>query len=130
MRRVKAGLIWLCVSAALIIPIAASAYSPLLAWRNPVYIAAGFAGVAALGLLLIQPLLIGNHLPGLSAYRSRRVHRWTGAGLVMAVLIHVGGLWVTSPPDVIDALLLRSPTPFSGLLRPRGDRPHHVWLKP
>jgi predicted ferric reductase len=25
----------------------------------------------------------------------------------------VGGLWITSPPDVIDALLFSSPTPFS-----------------
>ncbi len=31
----------------------------------------------------------------------------------MAVVIHVGGLWFTSPPDVIDALLFVSPTPFS-----------------
>ena len=31
----------------------------------------------------------------------------------MAVVIHVGGLWFTSPPDMIDALLFRSPTPFS-----------------
>ena len=30
-----------------------------------------------------------------------------------AVLIHVGGLWITSPPDMIDALLFASPTPFS-----------------
>ncbi|MEN0087806.1 MAG: hypothetical protein AAF737_05155 [Pseudomonadota bacterium] len=30
-----------------------------------------------------------------------------------AVLIHVGGLWITSPPDVVDALLFASPTPFS-----------------
>ncbi|MEL7398365.1 MAG: ferric reductase, partial [Pseudomonadota bacterium] len=29
------------------------------------------------------------------------------------VLLHVGGLWITSPPDVIDALTFRSPTPFS-----------------
>jgi len=26
---------------------------------------------------------------------------------------HVAGLWITSPPDVIDALLFASPTPFS-----------------
>jgi hypothetical protein len=29
------------------------------------------------------------------------------------VVIHVAGLWMTSPPDVIDALLFSSPTPFS-----------------
>jgi predicted ferric reductase len=28
-------------------------------------------------------------------------------------VIHVGGLWITSPPDMIDALLFTSPTPFS-----------------
>jgi predicted ferric reductase len=28
-------------------------------------------------------------------------------------VIHVAGLWITSPPDMIDALLLTSPTPFS-----------------
>ena len=33
--------------------------------------------------------------------------------LVAAVVFHVGALWITSPPDVIDALLFASPTPFS-----------------
>ena len=31
----------------------------------------------------------------------------------MAVVVHVGGLWISSPPDMIDALLFASPTPFS-----------------
>ena len=31
----------------------------------------------------------------------------------MMVVVHVGGLWITSPPDMIDALLFASPTPFS-----------------
>ena len=106
-------LIWAGLAAAVAVPIAAAAASPLLAWRDPVYIVAGFAGVVALGLLLIQPILIGGYLPGLSAHRGRRVHRWIGGMLVVAVVIHVGGLWVTSPPDVIDALLFVSPTPFS-----------------
>ncbi|MEM6490435.1 MAG: ferric reductase-like transmembrane domain-containing protein [Pseudomonadota bacterium] len=94
-------------------PIAIAATSPLLAWRQPVYIAAGFAGVVALALLLIQPLLAAGALPGLTMRRSRRVHAWIGVALVLAIILHVGGLWVTSPPDVIDALLFRSPTPFS-----------------
>ena len=33
--------------------------------------------------------------------------------MVTAVVIHVAALWITSPPDVIDALLFASPTPFS-----------------
>ena len=113
MRSARAILIWAALAAAIAVPIAAAAASPLLAWRDPVYIAAGFAGVVALGLLLVQPLLIGGYLPGPSAYRGRRLHRWIGGLLVVATVIHVGALWITSPADVIDALLFVSPTPFS-----------------
>jgi hypothetical protein len=113
MRLAQAALIWAALAAVICVPIAAAAASPLLEWRGPVYILAGFAGIIALGLLLVQPLLIGGYLPGPSAYRSRRAHLWIGAVLVVAVVIHVGGLWFTSPPDMIDALLLTSPTPFS-----------------
>jgi predicted ferric reductase len=112
-RFARATLNWAGLAVAIAVPIAAAAASPLLAWRGPVYIVAGFAGVVALGLLLVQPLLIGGYLSGLSANRGRQVHRWTGGLLVAAVVIHVGGLWITSPPDVIDALLFSSPTPFS-----------------
>jgi predicted ferric reductase len=99
--------------AAIGVPIAFAAASPLLEWRGPVYIAAGFAGIFGLGLLLVQPLMIGGHLPGPSAYRARRAHHWIGGALVVMVVIHVGGLWITSPPDMIDALTFTSPTPFS-----------------
>lgn len=106
-------LIWAAVAVAVTVPLAVAATSPLLAWRQPVYIAGGFAGVVALALILLQPLLAGGYLPGLPMQRGRRVHRWVGAALVAAILVHVGGLWITSPPDVIDVLLFRSPTPFS-----------------
>ena len=112
-RLVRAGLIWGAVATAVVVPIIAAALSPLLAWRESVYIVACLAGVAGLALMLFQPLLIGGSLPGFSLYRARRVHRWTGALLVVAVVMHVAGLWITSPPDVIDALLFTSPTPFS-----------------
>ncbi|MDP1584609.1 MAG: ferric reductase-like transmembrane domain-containing protein [Bradyrhizobium sp.] len=107
------ALIWVALAAAVGGPIAAAAFSPQLQWRGPIYILAGFAGIVALGLVLVQPLLIGGYLPGLSAYRGRRAHRWIGGALVVAVAIHVGGLWITSPPDMIDALLFASPTLFS-----------------
>jgi predicted ferric reductase len=109
----RAVLIWLGVAAALVVPIAAAAASPLLAWRDPVYIAAGFAGIVALGLLLLQPLLAAGYLPGVRMRPGRRLHAWVGAGIIVAVVVHVAALWLTSPPDVFDALLLRSPTPFS-----------------
>jgi hypothetical protein len=113
MRLARVALIWALLAAAIVVPIVAAAASPLLEWRGPVYIAACFAGIVALGLMLVQPLLIGGYLPGLQAYRGRRAHLWIGGALVVAVMIHVGGLWITSPPDMIDALLFESPTPFS-----------------
>ena len=109
----KATLIWVALAAAVGVPIAAAAASPLLAWRGAVYILAGFAGIIALGLVLVQPLLIGGYLPGLSGRIGRRAHLWIGGTLVAAVVIHVAGLWITSPPDMIDALTFTSPTPFS-----------------
>ena len=113
MRLARAALIWIALATAICVPIALAATSPQLAWRGPVYILAGFSGIGALGLMLVQPLLIAGYLPGLSAYRGRRVHHWIGGALVVAIVIHVAGLWITSPPDMIDALLYASPTPFS-----------------
>ncbi len=109
----RVALIWAVLAVAIGVPITASLASDLLAWRGPVYIGAGLAGMIALGLLLVQPVLIAGYLPGLSAHRGRRAHRWIGGALIVAVLIHVGGLWITSPPDMIDALTYTSPTPFS-----------------
>lgn len=113
MRPARAVLIWAALAGAIGVPIALAATSPYLQWRDAIYIAACFAGIIALGLLLIQPLLIAGCLPGLSAFRARRVHHWIGGALVFAIIIHVAGLWITSPPDMLDALLFRSPTLFS-----------------
>jgi predicted ferric reductase len=113
MRSARVALIWAALAAAIGVPIAAAALSPQLAWRGPVYILAGFAGIVALGLILVQPLLIAGYLPGLPARLGRRAHQGIGGALVAAVVIHVAGLWITSPPDMIDALLFSSPTPFS-----------------
>jgi len=148
MTRAQAVLAWAGLAVVLGGPLVVAATSPLLAWRDPVYIAAGLAGVVALALLLVQPLLAGGLLPGLPMARGRRVHRWVGGALVAAVAVHVAGLWLTSPPDVIDALLFASPTPFSAWgviamwalfgaaliallrrrLRPRVFRPAHTVL--
>ncbi|MGB1236418.1 MAG: ferric reductase-like transmembrane domain-containing protein, partial [Planktomarina sp.] len=97
----------------LIVPVCFAVMSPQLQWRDPIYIAAGFAGIVALALLFLQPLLAVQSLPGISPYRGRRIHRWIGAGLVAAVVVHVAALWITSPPDVLDVLLFRSPNWFA-----------------
>lgn len=113
MRLNSALLTWAVLALAILVPLAFAATSEYLAWRSPVYIAAGFAGIVALCLTLVQPLLVRGWLPGLHSLRGRRVHRVVGVVLVGAVIAHVAGLWITSPPDIEDALLLRSPTPFS-----------------
>lgn len=98
----------LCAS----LPIALAATSPLLAWRDPLYIAGGFAGVVALALLLIQPALAAGVFAARRVFLVR-LHRICGLALVIFVILHVAGLWATSPPDVIDALFFVSPTPFA-----------------
>lgn len=113
MKRAKSSIVWAALAVAILVPLVYAATSPLLAWRDPIYIVAGFAGVMALGLLLVQPVLIAGYLPGLREHGARHAHRWIGGALVICVITHVAGLWVTSPPDMIDALLFRSPTPFS-----------------
>ena len=78
------------------------------------YIAASLAGVLALGLLLIQPLLAMGWLPGARLPRLRRWHRLAGTQPSWRWWRSMSaGLLIASPPDAIDALLLRSPTPFS-----------------
>ncbi|MBV9956760.1 MAG: ferric reductase-like transmembrane domain-containing protein [Pseudolabrys sp.] len=111
--RAKGTLVWAALAAAIAVPLALAATSELIAYRGPVYVIAAFAGMVALGLTLVQPLLIAGILPGVALPRGRRAHLWIGAVLLFAVLIHVGGLWITSPPDMLDALTFTSPTPFS-----------------
>ncbi|CAN7474320.1 ferric reductase-like transmembrane domain-containing protein [Acidovorax sp. LjRoot66] len=113
MKLTKGILIWAGLVAAVCVPLATAAASPLLEWRGPIYILACFAGIASLSLVLVLPLLVGGFLPGLKGYLGRRAHFWTGVALLVSLVVHVAGLWVTSPPDTIDALVFASPTPFS-----------------
>jgi len=57
---------------AVAIPVSAAIMSPLLEYRSPIYIAAGFSGVIGMTLLLFQPLLAAGYLPGLTGRRGRR----------------------------------------------------------
>lgn len=112
-RRLRTFLIWAALAAVTVVPVLIAATSPYLAYRNAAYIIGGFAGITALALLVIQPLLAAGYLPGANILTERRWHRWTGTAIAVCVALHVGGLYVTSPPDTLDALLLVAPTPFS-----------------
>lgn len=112
-RRLVALLVWGALACLCAIPLGIAASSPYLASRNLAYIVAGFAGIACLGLFLVQPLLAAGYLPGLPLADARKWHRRIGTAIVVGIVLHVGGLYVTSPPDTIDALTLASPTPFS-----------------
>lgn len=113
----RAGLqkaaLWVALALIVQVPLAIAASSPLQTSRNAAYVVASLAGVAALGLLTVQPLLARAHLPDVTPPRQRRWHRFLGSGLLILVGLHIGGLYITSPPDALDALLLASPTPFS-----------------
>ncbi|PSL17273.1 ferric reductase-like transmembrane domain-containing protein [Shimia abyssi] len=113
MTRGLRSLIWLAVLGAATLPVVIAAFSPYLAYRNPAYIVAGFAGILSLSLFLLQPLLAAGYLPGLRLPLARKLHRIIGAALLACLALHIGGLYLTSPPDTLDALLLVSPTPFS-----------------
>ncbi|MBO9451925.1 ferric reductase-like transmembrane domain-containing protein [Tropicibacter sp. R16_0] len=109
----RAILVWLALAGIVVAAVIEAAGSEFLQYRSVVYVVAGFAGVTALVLLLFQPLLASGYLPGLSMSSERRMHRWIGVALLLAVAVHVSGLWITSPPDMIDAMTFRAPTAFS-----------------
>lgn len=106
-------LVWVGLAAVMLAPVLIAASSPYLAYRGAAYIVGGFAGIVALSLFVVQPLLGAGYLPSQARATGRRWHRIVGVAIIACVILHVGGLYVTSPPDTLDALLLVSPTPFS-----------------
>lgn len=112
-RRAFTLIVWAGLLALMLVPVAIAAASPLLGYREAVYIVGGTAGIVCLALLLIQPLLGSRYLPGLTPLQQRLWHRRIGAAIILCVAVHVAGLYAASPEDVRDALLLVAPTPFS-----------------
>jgi predicted ferric reductase len=68
------------------------------------------AGVVALSLLILQVLLPTPWLGRLFAGRDLSVHRLLGLAVAAVVLAHVVGLYLSSPDDIRDALVLAAPT--------------------
>src|SRR5438128_2573059 len=100
-RRVAA---WVAIAALAAIPIIAAALSPLQAGREFLWLVGGMAGVVALSLLFVQPLLMATS-PALVAPGDGVLwHRWVGVAIVALVGLHVGALYAYSPDDITDAL--------------------------
>src|ERR1044071_10001503 len=100
MRLARVALIWAALMAAICVPIGLAATSDLLAYRGLVYILAGFTGIIALGLVLVQPLLIGGYLPGLPGYRGRRADYWIGGTLGAPGMVQRARPLVRRPPGL------------------------------
>ena len=83
MRARPSLLIWGLLLAVFTLTFVLAGRSPLLAWRQPVYIAASFAGILAMCLMLVQPLLMGGGL------RLKTSHGTQGASLGRRK--HLGG---------------------------------------
>ena len=105
--------VWLVVAGFVLVPIIVAAASPLQASRDAIWIVGGMAGVVAFAIMSLQLMLIGRFPPLSNSLHERSWHRWIGTAIVALVMLHVGGLCVTSPGDITDALLLVSPTPFA-----------------
>ncbi len=109
----RAALVWFFLAAAVCVPVVIAATNPLQSSREAMWIFGGMAGVVALALLLVQPVLVAGLVPEAPVLVMRRWHRWIGTVVVVGVLLHVGGLYLYSPDDTTDALLLVAPTPFA-----------------
>ena len=109
-RRIAAWIVVVSIAAA---PVIAAAANPLQGGREMLWIMGGMAGVVALCLLFVQPLLMAAAPPLLAAREGVHWHRWGGIAIVAVVALHVGALYAYSPDDMTDALLLVAPTPFS-----------------
>jgi predicted ferric reductase len=104
---------WTVIVAVAAVPVIAAAGSPLQAGRELLWVTGGMAGVVALSLLFVQPLLKAAAPALLPASSGTLWHRWTGIAIAVLVGLHIGALYLYSPDDITDALLLVAPTPFS-----------------
>lgn len=111
---------WLTLAriAAAVLALAAmgvAVFSPLSATREPMWVAGSLLGVLALALLPLQALLPqrvrrSTAATGAGALGVPRLHRLVGLGVLAATVLHVAALYVVSPDDIGDALVLQAPT--------------------
>jgi predicted ferric reductase len=92
------------------LPVLLAALHPLQAGREPLWVWGTLAGVLALSLMVIQVLLPTGWLNVALGESKWRWHRILGISVTGLVLAHVVGLYLYSPDDIGDALVLAAPT--------------------
>ena len=108
--RVRRWLGGVAIAVLLVVPLVASILSPIGTGRSFPWIAATLAGVLAFSLLIVHMLLPTHWLYLLLRGRNLRWHRRLGVGIVALVVAHVAGLYVYSPDDIGNALVLQAAT--------------------
>jgi predicted ferric reductase len=100
----------LALAAFLLVPVVVSLRSPLQQGRDATWVLGALFGVVALGLIAVQVLLPTPWLDDLLGGHELRWHRILGLSVAAVVVAHVAGLYLYSPDDVRDALVLSAPT--------------------
>lgn len=103
-------LLWVALALIVAMPLAASLLSPLQAGRAVPWVWGTLAGVAALSLLVVQLLLPSGWSYRALYAQNLRWHRRLGLVVTGLVVTHIGGLYLYSPDDIGDALVLQAPT--------------------
>jgi predicted ferric reductase len=93
-----------------ILPVLLAALHPLQAGREPLWVWGTLAGVLALSLIVIQVLLPTGWLNLALGEQNWRWHRILGISVTGLVFAHILGLYLYSPDDIGDALVLAAPT--------------------
>jgi hypothetical protein len=92
------------------LPTLLAALSSLQVGRAPLWVLGTLAGILALSLLVVQVLLPTGWLNALVDKQNLRWHRILGVTITGLVITHIIGLYLYSPDDIGDALILAAPT--------------------
>ncbi|MGJ3245162.1 MAG: ferric reductase-like transmembrane domain-containing protein [Elainellaceae cyanobacterium] len=98
------------LSTLVLLPTLLAALSPLQVGRAPLWVLGTLAGVLSLSLLVVQVLLPTKWLNMFVGQQNLGWHRILGISVTGLVIAHIVGLYLYSPDDIGDALILAAPT--------------------
>lgn len=96
--------------AIVLLPVLLAALSPLQAGRAVPWVWGTLAGVLALSLVVVHVLLPTGWLNSFVGEHNLGWHRILGISITGLTLAHILGLYLYSPDDIGDALVLAAPT--------------------